>query len=410
MPEEVPSVATLVTQGRFQEAIATLSQGRPGASGTTGFAERLLRAELLERTGHLAEARVHLAALKKSTRLSEAERARYLLLEGLLSKQMGHLEDAIRAFQRACRLAERAGAHELLCWCQLRLLGVSADFDGAKLDGSLLSSLRSNIERAAVPSVTVAHQVFLAEYHAKRGDLDESRRHSSLAESVLFSFPNIWLRGLLDLHQSCLSYLEGNYLESLVAARHALETSSHSGHLLTGLIARADMAAAYLAVGQPARARACLSSALRQSNREEQIFGLLLETLAEAQLVSGDLAGCSESLKSARDLSARLSQSRSAWHRAWNVRTEARLLQRDGRWQESLSLIRNEGPREFRESRSFTKAQIRSVGSARVGQTRQAKRGESSHSSVRTRLAGSTQVLSRLYSRSLRCVVSGCRR
>ena len=270
MPEEVPSVATLVAQGRFQEAIATLSQGRPGASGTTDFAERLLRAELLERTGHLAEARVHLAALKKSTRLSEAERARYLLLEGLLSKQMGHLEDAIRAFQRACRLAERAGAHELLCWCQLRLLGVSADFDGAKLDGSLLSSLRSNIERAAVPSVTVAHQVFLAEYHAKRGDLDESRRHSSLAESVLFSFPNIWLRGLLDLHQSCLSYLEGNYLESLVAARHALETSSRSGHLLTGLIARADMAAAYLAVGQPARARACLSSALRQSNREEQ--------------------------------------------------------------------------------------------------------------------------------------------
>ena len=183
---------------------------------------------------------------------------------------MGHLEDAIRAFQRGCRLAERSGSHELLCWCQLRLLGVSADFDGATLDASLLSSLRSNIERAAVPSVTIAHQVFLAEYYAKRGDLDASRRHSSLAESVLLSFPNVWLRGLLDLHQSCLSYLEGNYLESLVAARHAMETSGQSGHLLTSLIARADMAAAYLAVGQPARARACLSSALRRSNREEQ--------------------------------------------------------------------------------------------------------------------------------------------
>ena len=361
MSKEGPSVTALVTQGRFQEAFARLSQTRPGATGATSFAEQLLRAELLERTGHLAEARVQLAVLKKSTRLSEAERARYLLLDGLLSKQMGHLEDAIRAFQRGSRLAERAGSHELLCWCQLRLLGVSADFDGATLDASLLSSLRSNIERAAVPSVTIAHQVFLAEYHAKRGDLDASRRHSSLAESVLLSFPNVWLRGLLDLHQSCLSYLEGNYLESLVAARHAMETSGQSGHLLTSLIARADMAAAYLAVGQPARARACVSSALRRSNREEQIFGLLLETLAEAQLVSGDLAGCSESLKSARDLSARLSQSRSAWHRAWNVRTEARLLQREGRWQESLSLIRNEGRRESPESRSFTKAQIEAL-------------------------------------------------
>jgi len=66
------------------------------------------------------------------------------------------------------------------------------------------------------------------------------------------------------------------------------------------------MAAAYLAVGQPARARACLASALQQGGSEEQIFGLLLETLAEAQLLSGDLAGCSESLRCARDLSSRL--------------------------------------------------------------------------------------------------------
>jgi DNA-binding NtrC family response regulator len=253
---------------------------------------------------------------------------------------------------------------------------VSADFDGEELDASLLSSLRGNIEKAAVPSVSVAHQVFLAEYYAKRGDLEASRRHSSLAESVLSSFPNIWLRGLLDLHQSCLSYLEGNYLDSLDAARHALVTSTQSGHMLTGRIAQADMAAAYLAVGQPARAKTCLSSALQQSNREEQIFGLLLETLAEAQLMSGDLLGCSESLRTARDLSARLSQSRSSWHRTWNVRTEARLLQRSGRWLESLSLIRNAGPRESPDSRSFTKAQLEALEAlalAKLGKPKEAR-------------------------------------
>jgi len=323
--------------------------------------EQLELAELLERTGALTEARGHLSAVRKISRLSDGERARWLLVEGLLSKQMGHLEESLRAFQQACRLAERAGPPELLCWCQLRLLGVSADFDGAALDASLLASLRSNTERAAVPTVSIAYQIFLAEYQAKRGDLDASRHHSSLAESLLATYPNIWLRGLLDLHLSCLSYLEGNYLDSLLAARHALDTSHESGHLLTGLIALADMAAAYLAVGQPARARSCLSSALRQANREEQIFGLLLETLAEAQLVSGDLAGCSESLQRARDLSSRLSQSRSVWHRAWNLRTEARLLQRTGRWQESLSLIRSAGTRESLDARPFTKTQIEAL-------------------------------------------------
>ena len=361
MSDEVPLIAKLVTQGRFKEALVRLSQGRARGDGHLSISERLEFAELLERTGQLADARIQLAALKKTARLSDVERARYLLVEGLLSKQMGHLEDSIRAFQGACRIAERIGSHELLCWCQLRLLGVSADLDGADLDVALLANLRSNIERAAVPSVSVAHQIFLAEYYAKRGDLDSSRHHSRLAESVLSSFPNVWLRGLLDLHRSCLSYLEGNYLYALVAARHALDTSSESGHRLTSLIARGDMAAAYLAVGQPARAGVCLASALQQSNKEEQIFGLLLETLAEAQLVMGDLVGCSESLRIARELSTRLSQSRSAWHRAWNLRTEARLLQRGGRWHESLSLIQGAGSRESSESRSFTKAQIEAL-------------------------------------------------
>jgi DNA-binding NtrC family response regulator/tetratricopeptide (TPR) repeat protein len=353
-----PSASALASQGRFKDALSKLRRNQSSESSSTPTAERIELVELLERTGQLEEARDRLAALKRTLRLSDTERTRCLLVEGLLSKQMGHLDDSIRTFRQACRLAERVGSAELLSWSQLRLLGVSADFDGADFETSLLSDLRRNTERAAVPSVSIAHQIALAEYHAKRGDLAASRHHGGLAESLLAKYPNLWLRGLLDLHLSCLNYLEGNYLESLMAAHRALTTSDESGHLLTGLIAHADMAAAYLAIGQPARARACLSSALSQANRDEQIFGLLIETLAETQLLNGDLAGCSESLALARNLSARLSQSRSAWHRAWNLRTEASLLQRKGQWQESLALIRSAGFRESSTTGSFTKTQL----------------------------------------------------
>jgi DNA-binding NtrC family response regulator/tetratricopeptide (TPR) repeat protein len=323
--------------------------------------ERLLLAELLERTGRLEDSRAQLAKLEKSSTLSNAERARCLLVQGLLDEQKGHLVDACKTLQKAWRAAECDGATDLIGWCQLRLVGVYADLNWADLEAPLLSDLRRNVEMAAVPALSIAHQVFLAEYHAKRGDLTASRHYTNVAESVLFSFPNVWLRGLLDLHQSCLSYLEGNYLESLLAARRALATSCTSGHSLTELIAQADLAAAYLAIGQPARARACLAAALKKSNREEQIFGLLLETLAEAQLISGDLVGCAESLKTASDITTSLSQSRSTWHQSWNLRTQVRLLQREGHWQESLTLIRSVGPREPPASRSFTKAQIESL-------------------------------------------------
>jgi len=331
MPEEGCAVRKLVTEGRFREATADLRNKYPQADRMS-VASRLLFAELLERTGRLSEARTHLAALKRSAGLSEMDRARMLVVEGLLAKQMGHLQDSISAFQKAYRMAERIGSPELLCWCQLRMLGVSSDLDGTEPENSHLSDLRQNVERAASPLLSIAYQIFLAELNAKRGRLDTSRHHTNLAESLLSSFPNVWLRGLLALHVSCLNYLEGNFLDSLLAARDAFTSTDESGHLLTRLIAQADMAAAYLAVGQPARARSCLASALQQSSDDEQIFGLLLETLAEAQLLSGDLEGCAESLNSARNLSNRLAQSRSKWHKAWNLRTQVRLLQRRGLW------------------------------------------------------------------------------
>ncbi len=358
MPDQTLHARSLASEGRFQAAIDLLRQ-HPVASGPgSGSGDRLLMAELLERTGHLAEARVQINALRKTPRLTESDRIRCMMVEGLVSKQLGHLDDSVRSFRRAYQIAEQIDSPELRAWSQLRLLSVSADLDGRDLDVDVLSILRCNVEQAAVPAVSIAHQIFFAEYYAKRGDLDTSRHHTDIACSLLRSFPNHWLRGLLDLHESCLNYLEGRYLDSLDAARHALASSAESGHALTGVIALADMAAAYLAVGQAARATTCLSVALRKPSKEEQVWGLLLETLAEAQLVSGDVEGCAASLKTAHEMSTRHSQLRSAWHRNWNLRTEARLLQRLGLWQESLELIRTAEPREHLQSRSFPRVQL----------------------------------------------------
>jgi len=135
------------------------------------------------------------------------------------------------------------------------------------------------------------------------------------------------------------------------------------------------MGAAYLAIGQPARAASCLNFALANANPEEQVFGLLLETLAEAQLVDRDVSGCATSLDHAQRLATSLSQSRSLWHRTWNLRTQARLLQRRGSWRESLHLIQDNAQRERSTSRSFTETQVDALTAlalTRIGPTQQA--------------------------------------
>lgn len=163
MADEDSHIAELFKKGRFREASEALDKNRQGIGDGSGVSGRLFLVELLERTGRLPEASLHLASLKKAPQLTDADRARYFLLEGLLSKQMGHLEEAIQSFERAYRLAERAGSSELRCWCQLRLVGVSADVGGAVVDAALLTSLRTNVEKAAVPSVSIAYHIFLGD-------------------------------------------------------------------------------------------------------------------------------------------------------------------------------------------------------------------------------------------------------
>lgn len=361
MTDEAVRAKSLLSEGLFDAAMALLRQRLQAGGKNPNSDERLLMAEVLERTGQLTEARSQITALKKAHRLTDSERVRCMMVEGLVSKQLGHLDDSATAFRRALEIAERTDSPELRAWSQLRLLGVSMDLEGRDIDAEVLSGLRCSVEQAAVPALAIAHQIFLAEYHAKRGDLDSSRHHTDLARSLLRSFPNHWLNGLLALHESCLSYLEARFLDSLSFAKRALDSHAQSGHSLTAVIALADMAAAYLAVGQAARAGTCLSIALRKSSEEQQVWGLLLETLAEAQLVSGDVQGCAASLNRARELSARHSQLRSVWHRNWNLRTEARLLQRLGRWQDSLELIQTAEPREQTESRSFPRVQLEAL-------------------------------------------------
>ena len=195
---------------------------------------------------------------------------------------------------------------------------------------------------------------------------------------------DVSLRGLLHLHLACLNYLEGNYLNSIVAAHRALGMSSKSGNRLTGLIAQADMAAAYLAVGQPARAKACLSSALQRANNEEQIFGLLLETLAEAQLVSGDLVGCAESLRCAHDSSAKLAVALGV---AQGLESPHGGQAAAAKWPLAgiALLIRSAGPRESPDSQPFTRTQIEGLRHSRwLGWAGLLKQGVSSRDSSRT--------------------------
>ena len=194
MDETVPAVTLLVLEGRFEEALDQLRPRHPKNGVPLPPTVRVVFADLLERTGRLGESRELLAAIRHSSQLTEVDQVRCSLLEGLLAKHYGHLQESAQAFRRAGQIAEQCGSIELLCWSQMRLLGVSSDAEGNEPLDSLRAELRRNTERAAIPSVSIAFHVFTAEHEAKHGKLAASRHHSDLAESLLARHPNVWLR------------------------------------------------------------------------------------------------------------------------------------------------------------------------------------------------------------------------
>jgi len=352
------SVAEAAREGRFGEALSKLGRLALRFNGEPSHDWSVLHAELLERTGHAEEAQTILSVLTNSKSLSDHLRARCSIVAGRLARRRGHLTDAETAFRLACTQAENGDSLEQLCWAQLRLIKVLSEAPGADSARDVQDDLRRNVARLGSPQVSVAYHVFSAEAEAKRGDMAESRQHSDLAESLLARSPNVWLRGLLDIQYSCLHYLAAAYPDALRFALRAVEASKQSGDSDTKVVALADLAASYLALGQLTRASQCIGSALACSDPSDQAYGLLTETLAEIRLSERDYEGCQSLLHEAQSRATTLFQVRSDWYRTWNTRTELRLLMRRGRLSDVVRLLEHVPDHPSQQRRSFADRQL----------------------------------------------------
>jgi DNA-binding NtrC family response regulator/tetratricopeptide (TPR) repeat protein len=247
---------------------------------------------------------------------------------------------------------------EHLCWAQLRLYKILFDSPDISAAEAFRDHLRRNVDRLGSSHVSVAYHVFSAEAAAKGGRVLESRKHGELAESILSRSPNVWLRGLLDIQYSCWNYLAGDYPAAIKFAIRAVRESIQSADSDARIVALADLASSYLAMGQFRRANRCIDVALRGSSPIDQAYSLLIETLAETRLAERDEEGCRSLLTEARANASTFSQTRSEWHRTWNARTELRLLMRDGRMDEVIDRASEILSGSKTRLRSFTCNQI----------------------------------------------------
>ena len=213
---------------------------------------------------------------------------------------------------------------------------VDSPCEGQSIEHAVLGTGNANL--------AIVYHIFRAEQEAKRGKINRSENHAEIAESLLEYTDNLWLRGLLQLHQGCLAYLAGHFVRAHDFALAAYRTAQESGHHNSLCASLTNLGAAYLVLGQPSRAERAVRRALEVSDPETALHSLSLETLAEIWLVVGDLDRCSSLLEEVTLTKQKSAQEFSAWHRGWTTVVHVRLMQARADWSGSLVRLKQELP------------------------------------------------------------------
>jgi hypothetical protein len=86
----------------------------------------------------------------------------------------------------------------------------------------LMPPLRRLIARVAQPHLMVELRLCVARFEARRHSPDEAKKHLRIVASLLDSYPNLWLRGVLALDSSNVESLLGDIDASLTYAMEAM--------------------------------------------------------------------------------------------------------------------------------------------------------------------------------------------
>ena len=188
--ESVEQVLRLTRLGRFGEALRALDSSKP-VSARAEYA--VLRAQILEQVGQYGPARMLATTLLKSKSLAPSHRSDCEAVLGRVLFDEGNTERGLSHLHRAALVAQQAADLRALFGAKLYLLTILSDRSGPAAGSSILADVRQIATRLGDPEITARLHLFVAQAEAKRGLLENAKRHTSLASRILKTSPNAFL-------------------------------------------------------------------------------------------------------------------------------------------------------------------------------------------------------------------------
>ena len=298
---------------------------------------QLIIAHALTITGD-TQAAISVLRLVDTSNCPPLLRSKYHMVLGLAHDRAGTSADALTHFQIALRLAIASENKLQAAWSRVHILRHMVDRGAVDVSTALLREARDAAVRAGDTHVTVFLHQSVSILEGQLGRLDEAIRHCDIADSLLSSAPNSWLKGTNQVNRGCLEAFNGHYL---VATKHLLDARtalSQCGVRSGG--AENNLAHCYIVTGQFKKASEIFEKLVSSSKTRRLTLLGALEGMARLKLAEGDLVGCRNALETFYARAETNPELINSYNTRWAAVTKGRLLLSERKSTEVLELVR----------------------------------------------------------------------
>jgi len=331
--ESLEPVLRLTRLGRFGDALHALEEGKKPTAARDG---EILRAELLEQVGMLDEGLAVASTLQRSKQLTAPQRSRCEAVIGRILFEKGDTESGLSRLQRAALIADEARDLRALFYAKLPILGIVSDRSGPAAGSSVLADVRQLATKLGDPEITARLHLFVAQTEAKRGLLENAKRHTSVARRILRMSPNVYLEAFTGNLDLAIGVLRSEFNSALEFGLRASELARQSGAVKIQRAILGNLGNLFFEMGDFTRATGYFESALAGPQAKGAFVNAVLDSLARVYLVQNRPDSCCTTLNQIES-SIHVEQDRLSYEHRYAALTRIHLLASQREFKTALS-------------------------------------------------------------------------
>jgi len=332
--EPLEPVLRFTRVGRFGQALQAFKEV-PSASFGRSAAD-VLRAQVLAQVGQSETALALATNLLKGKTLTVVQRSE---CEGVLGKILfdeGEADSGLGHQQRATLTAEQATDHRSTFGAKLFLFLMLTERYGPAAGRSVLGDLRQLATKLGDVDVTAQLHLFVAQAEARRGLLENAKRHTELARRILRASPNVYLAAFVANLDLAFAVMRSEFDLAKNCGLRAVDLVQESGNGKLTKAVLGNMGNLYCELGDLDCASAYFEEALATPPEKGVNTTAVLESLARVHLLRGRTDACRAVLDRIES-SVRAEQDRLSYEQRYSALTRIHLFAGRGQLEEALN-------------------------------------------------------------------------